>query len=552
MSEPARDAVPMQATNQASPATGWNAFSDDRVLVAIADRLAPWAKDKAARLGAYAGDEATQELARLANRHTPELKTHDRFGNRIDWVELHPAWHELMALAFGHEVHSLAWTAPHGGGHVARGLLSYVWNQIENGVGCPLGMTYAAYPGLSQPEFAGWREKLLSPAYDQRAVPYGAKGGITIGYAMTEKQGGSDLRQTQTTARFAETSADGRAYRLNGHKWFFSVPQSDAFFTLAQTRAGVTCFLVPGFLPDGTRNGVRLQRLKDKCGNRSNASSEVEYHDALAWLVGEEGHGIREILSHAHLTRLDFALGSAGLMRQALTLALNHTQTRQGFGLALADQPMMTNILADLAIESEASTLLAFRVAHAIDGMQAGDERQRHMARVATPLAKFWNCKRAASFVVEALECHGGNGFIEESPMARLYREAPLNAIWEGTSNMMCMDVLRALRRDPGTADAFTAEVGRARGADGRLDRWLDRLSHEIGRPRNDDGHARRLCTLMAYALQASELKQHGAPEVFEAFCRSRLEGDWGYVFGTLESTPELRRIVERATVARH
>lgn len=551
MIELAQHAAALRSPNQAAPATNWNAFSDDRLLVSIANRLAPWAKEKAATLGAHAGKEATQELARLANRHTPELKTHDRFGNRIDWVEFHPAWHELMALGFGHQVHSLAWTETRSGAHVGRGLLSYIWNQIEHGVACPLGMTYAAFPGLAQSEFGPWREKMLSARYDKRPLPYRAKTGATIGYAMTEKQGGSDLRQTQTTARFAEATSDGKAYLLNGHKWFFSVPQSDGFFTLAQTKAGVTCFFVPGFLPDGARNGLRIQRLKDKCGNRSNASSEIEYHDALAWLVGEEGHGIREILSHAHLTRLDFAIGSAGLMRQALTLALNHAQTRQGFGMALADQPMMTNILADLAIECEASTLMAFRVAQAIDRMQ-GEDDQRHMARVATPLAKFWNCKRTPSFVVEALECHGGNGFIEENPMARLYREAPLNAIWEGTSNMMCMDVLRALRREPGTADAFMAEVGRAKGADRHLDRWLDRLGSEIRRPRNDDGHARRLCNMMAYALQASELQQHGNPETFEAFCRSRLQGDWGYVFGTLEPAPELKQIVEQATVVRH
>lgn len=541
----------LRSPNQAKPATGWNAFTNDRLLVSLADRYAPWIKEKAARLGACAGDEAVHDLARLANKHGPELRTHDRFGNRIDWVEFHPAWHELMALAFGNEVHSLAWTATEPGRHFARGVLSYVWNQIENGVGCPAGMTYAAYPGLAQPEFAGWREKVVANRYDKRPLPYRQKSGVSIGYAMTEKQGGSDLRQTQTVARFAETTGEGQVYRLNGHKWFFSVPQSDGFFTLAQAKAGVTCFFVPGFLPDGSRNAIRIQRLKDKCGNRSNASSEIEYHDALAWLVGEEGHGIREILSHAHLTRLDFAIASAGLMRQALTLALNHAQTRKGFGLALADQPMMTNILADLAIDSEASTLMAFRVARAVDGMQ-DDAQQRHVARVATPLAKFWNCKRAPAFVVEALECHGGNGFIEENPMARLYREAPLNAIWEGTSNMMCMDVLRALRRDPETTEAFMVEVGRAKGSDRNLDRWLDRLGTEIARPRNDDGHARRLCNLMAYALQASELREHASTEVFETFCRSRLQGDWGYVFGTLDPVPELKQIVERATVLRH
>ncbi len=477
--------IPLGAThqvlNQAEPATGWNAFSDDRLLASLTEKFAPWVKERAARLGAYAGDEATQELARLANQHVPALKTHDRFGNRVDWVEFHPAWHALMALAFAHEVHSLAWTAKRPGAHLARGILSYLWNQIEQGVGCPTGMTYAAYPGLAQPEFAGWSEKLLSTRYDQRPLPWREKTGATIGYAMTEKQGGSDLRQTQTTARFSEDTRDGRVYLLTGHKWFFSVPQSDGFFTLARTREGVTCFFVPGFLPDGARNNFRLQRLKDKCGNRSNASSEVEYHDTLAWLVGEEGHGIREILGHAHLTRLDFAIGSAGLMRQALTLALNHTQTRQGFGAMLADQPMMTNILADLVIDSEATTVMALRAARAVDAMD-GDEQERSIARVATPLAKFWNCKRAAAFVVEALECHGGNGFIEENPMARLYREAPLNAIWEGSSNMMCMDVLRAMRKDPKIPDAFMAEVARARGADLHLDRWLDRLGAEIVR----------------------------------------------------------------------
>ena len=538
-------------TNQANPATGWNAFTDDPLLTSIVEKFAPWIDKRAAELGAHAGDVDTQEFARLANKHGPELTTHDRFGNRIDWVDFHPAWHELMALAIRHEVHGIAWTARRPGAHVARAVLSYIWNQIENGVGCPIGMTYAAYPGLSQPEFAPWREKILSTQYDKRPLPLHRKTGATIGYAMTEKQGGSDLRQTQTTARFLEATKDGRVYLLNGHKWFFSVPQSDGFFTLARTDAGVTCFFVPGFLPDGARNAVRIQRLKDKCGNRSNASSEIEYHDALAWLVGEEGHGIREILGHAHLTRLDFAVGSAGLMRQALTLALNHTQTRRGFGSALADQPMMTNILADLAIDVEACTLLAFRVARATDAMDS-NEQERRLARIATPLAKFWNCKRAPAFVAEAVECHGGNGFIEENPMARLYREAPLNGIWEGTSNMMCMDVLRSLRREPGTADAFIGEVMRAKGADKHLDRWFDRLGSDIGRARNDDGHARRLCRDMAYALQASELHEHGSPHVFEAFCRSRLNGEGSHVYGLLDGAPELKRIVERATVLRH
>ena len=349
--------------NQAGPALGWNAFSDDRLLRDQVQRFAPWVADRAAALGSYAGDDATQEAARLANKHGPELRTHDRFGNRIDWVDFHPAWHDLMTLAMRHEVHSLAWTTHEKGGHFARAVLSYIWNQIEHGVGCPMGMTYAAFPGLARPEFTALRAKIVSRDYDRRPAPYMRKTGATIGYAMTEKQGGSDLRETQTTAKFHSEGAAGRAYLLTGHKWFFSVPQSDAFFTLARTGSGVSCFLIPGFLPDGCRNRFRLQRLKDKCGNRSNASSEIEYDETLGFLVGEEGHGIRAILSHSHLTRLDFAVGSAGLMRQALTLALHHASRRRGFGLALADQPMMTNILADLAIDSEASTLMAFRVA---------------------------------------------------------------------------------------------------------------------------------------------------------------------------------------------
>jgi len=535
--------------NQARPAIGWNAFTGDQVLRGVVARGAPWVAEKAAALGSEAGDAEVQELARLANRHGPELRTHDRYGNRIDWVEFHPAWHALMTLAFAHQVPSLAWTTTEPNGHLARAVLSYLWNQVEHGVGCPTGMTYAAFPGLAQPEFAIWRDRITSGRYDKRPLPVAQKDGASIGYAMTEKQGGSDLRETRTTARFLEDTSEGRVYLITGHKWFFSVPQSDGFFTLARTETGVSCLFCPGFLPDGSRNRLQIQRLKDKAGNRSNASSEVEFRDCLGWLVGDEGAGIKEILSHAHLTRLDFAVGSAGLMRQALTLALNHAQSRRGFGSSLADQPMMTNILADLAIESEASTLMAFRVAAATDAM-AGSEQERHLARVTTPLAKFWNCKRAAAFVAEALECHGGNGFIEENPMARLYREAPLNAIWEGTSNMMCMDVLRAFSREPRTKEAFMVEVSAARGVDRALDRWLDRLGDEAAKPRNDDGHGRRLANLMAYALQASELSKYADAAVFEAFCRSRLDADWGHVFGTLDPGPELAGIVRRATVA--
>lgn len=539
-------------SNQAAPAAGFNAFDSDAVLTAALEREAPWARGRASALGRLAGDESVQELASLANRHLPELRTHDRYGNRIDWVEFHPAWHELMDMAFGHGVHALAWTAGQPGAHYARAVLSYLWNQVENGVGCPAGMAYAAVAGFADyPSLALWKERVMAHAYDRRRLPVREKKGAVIAYAMTEKQGGSDLRATVTTARYLESGEHGTLYLITGHKWFCSVPVADGIFTLARTGSGVSCFFVPRILPDGNHNTVLIQRLKDKAGNRSNASSEIEYRDTVGILVGEEGHGIREILTHAHLTRLDFAVASAGLMRLALTLALNHCQSRTAFRSSIAERPMQRNVLADLAVDCEASTLMALRLARAADGMDA-DPAERALVRIGTPMAKFWNCKRAPAFVAEALECHGGNGFIEESPVARLYREAPLNAIWEGTSNMMCMDVLRAATRHPDTVQAFLAEVGGARGADRRYDRFIDRLPDLLAAAGNDEGLARRAAGAMAAALQGAELVRHSTPEVADAFCASRLDGDWGGSFGTLHSSPALAAIVERATVVRH
>ena len=442
-------------------------------------------------VGALAGDAQVQEAARLANEHGPQLRSHDRFGNRTDWVEFHPSWHQLMGLAFGNGVHSLAWTTEQPMGHFARAVLSYLWNQVENGVGCPTGMAYAAAAGFAgKPEFALWREKTLSTHYDPRRLPIEQKTGAVIGYAMTEKQGGSDLRQTQTIGVFAGSENGAQIYLLTGHKWFFSVPTCDGFYTLARTKSGVSCFFVPRLLADGSANRVFVQRLKDKCGNRSNASSEVEFDRTFAMLVGEEGRGIREILSHAHLTRLDFAVGSAGLMRQALTLAINHASTRNGFGHRMADLPMQANVLADLALESEAATLAALRIARATDSMHTS-ESERLLARVATPVVKFWNCQRATTFVYEALQVHGGNGFIMENPIARLYREAPLNSIWEGTSNMMCMDVLRALSREEGALEAFMAEVSGAGAADQAHGKFLSDLNDDLGARVNDEGNGR-------------------------------------------------------------
>lgn len=544
------DAATHQVVNQAKPCVGYNAFSNDILLSGLVARFAPWSAAAATAVGALAGDEQVQDMARLSNECGPQLRTHDRFGNRTDWVEFHPTWHQLMALAFGNGVHNLAWTTSQPSGHFARAVLSYLWNQVENGVGCPTGMAYAACAGFDgKPEFAKWREKTLSTRYDSRRLPIEQKTGAVIGYAMTEKQGGSDLRETQTTGVPVGTEEGAQIYLLTGHKWFFSAPTSDGFYTLARTRSGISCMFVPRFTPDGQLNRVFIQRLKDKCGNRSNASSEVEFNRTWAMLVGEEGRGIREILSHAHLTRLDFAAGSAGLMRQALTLAINHAATRDGFGRRMADLPMQTNVLADLALESEAATLSALRIARATDAMKDG-ERERLLARLATPVVKFWNCQRAAYFVYEALQVHGGNGFIMENPIARLYREAPLNSIWEGTSNMMCMDVLRALHREKGSLETFVEEVSSVGTANAAHAQFLLDLRANLANREHDEGGARLLVTHMALALQASEMLRHSPQNVALRFIESRLGGRHGGVIGTLHSGPDLRDIVARAAVA--
>jgi putative acyl-CoA dehydrogenase len=541
-----------EVLNQAAPATGFNAFDDDEALCDLVMKIAPWAAEKCNALGALAGNETLQDAARLANDFEPQLRTHDRFGQRIDWVEFHPAWHQLMAAAFGHEVHSLAWTTPNGNGHFARAVLSYLWNQVENGVGCPTGMAYAAVAGFTgKAPFEKWRRMTLAADYDPRRLPLEQKRAAVIGYAMTEKQGGSDLRQTQTTADFVGSGADGDIYSITGHKWFCSVPVADGFYTLAQTRSGVSCLFVPRFRPDGSQNNFFIQRLKDKCGNRSNASSEIEYRDTWSMLVGEEGRGIREILSHAHLTRLDFAVGSAGLMRQALTLALNHAQTRTAFGKPMAELPMQCNVLADLAIDSEAAMLGALRVARAADGMET-NEHERLLSRVATPAMKFWNCQRAPAFVYECVQTHGGNGFIMENPVARLYREAPLNSIWEGTSNMMCMDVLRAVDTNSRCRDALIEELRLHRGANAAYDRFVDDLAGRLSLAYPHDGHARMLVTRIALALQAGEVLAHGTPDAAELFIESRLAGGGMHVFGTLPDSQALPAIVRRAAVVHH
>ena len=546
--------------NQAAAVAGFNAYTADAVLTAAIERDAPWAADRCTALGAVAGSEQVQELARIANRNIPELKTHDRYGHRIDWVEFHPSWHELMALAWRHEVHSLAWTESRPQPHLARAVLSYLWNQVEHGTACPTGMAYAAAAGFAaEPSLAIWARKLKGTQYEFSRREVADKASVVVGYAMTEKQGGSDLRETQTTARHLHSSpyhgATAHWYELTGHKWFCSVPQSDGFFTLAKVDGGVTCFYLPRTLPDGSFNRFFLQRLKDKCGNKSNASSEVEFAGTLAIRVGEEGRGIREILSHSHLTRLDFAVGSAGLMRQALTLAIEHTSTRRAFQGSIADQPMMANVLADMAVEVEAATLMALRVARATDHL-ADSETERLLARLATPAAKYFNCSRAPAVVNEALQCHGGNGFIEEHPMARLYREAPLNSVWEGTANMMCMDVRRAMIKDPRCIDALMAEFEPLRGTHDRFDSMLAHTETLIAHGIRDEFVARAMTEVLARTLQASELMRHSTQDVVDLFLATRAGpglAAWGSHFGTIGATFNAhgaRRIVERARVA--
>ena len=555
---PADDYATHEVMNQATPFTGHNAFTGDRLLgeIAARERLG-WALPLLAEAGAVVASQRIAGLARDANRHTPELRSHDRFGHRLDEIVFHPAWHELMTLAISHGTHGLAWTARQPGAHTARGALSYLWNQGESGICCPLGMTYSAVPALRlQPDLAAvWEPFILSRRYDPAAAPMQRKAGGTVGMTLTEKQAGSDLRATQTTARPASPRrGPGEAYLIDGHKWFFSVPHSDLFVTLARTDRGLSCFVLPGWLPDGTRNRLLIQRLKDKCGNRSNASGEIEYRGALAWLVGEEGQGIKAALAMTHLTRLDFAIGSAGLMRRAVSEAIHHVTARRAFQRRLVDQPLMETVVADLALEAEAATLLAFRLARAVDDEVAGDASAGLLVRLGTPVAKYWNCKRVVGVVHEALECHGGNGFIEDGPMARLYREAPLNGIWEGSGNIIALDVLRAIARTPETVGAFLGEVHLARGGDRRLDDAVARLETELAAAgehgARHEARARRLAERLALCLQASLVVRHSPSAVADAFCATRLAGDGGSAFGCLPGGLDRRAIIARARVA--
>ncbi|MBR0849995.1 acyl-CoA dehydrogenase family protein [Bradyrhizobium diazoefficiens] len=531
-----------------------NLFTQDKILGDVVKREgAEWAVPDLKTFGSVVGSEDVRELARLANKHVPELRTHDRRGNRIDFVEYHPAYHDLMRIAFGAGVHSYAWTHKRRGAHVARATLSYLWNQAENGTACPTGMNYSAVPIVAQTPGIGseWEPALNSTSYDPRPIHISKKAGATIGMTLTEKQGGSDLRANTTRAVALEGGGPGSLYEINGHKWFCSAPMCDGFYTLAYTDRGPTCFIIPRVLQDGSQNNFLIQRLKDKLGNRSNASSEVEFRSTLAYSMSEEGRGIKAAIGMIHLTRLDFTVGSAAMMRQALTQAIHHASHRRSFQKALIDQPIMRNVLADLAIDSEANTLMAFRVARACDDSQQGDTAARKLERIAAAFAKYWNCKRASAFVHEALECHGGNGFVEEHLMARLYREAPLNSIWEGSGNVIVLDVLRAMQKEPDCVEALLAELRIARGGNHQFDTFLNRLEDALADVETTEQNGRRLVEMMAYAFQGALLIRHAPDFVADAFCATRLSGDWGRMFGTLPQTVALQRIVDRARIDR-
>lgn len=532
-----------EVLNQPPPLADYDAYETDGTLRAVTHAFgAEWAEPKLSRAGRTAGSAHVQQLARQANRHTPELKTHDRFGNRVDQVEFHPAWHELMTLAIGQEAHSLSWTDPRPGAQVARAALTYLWNEGENGIMCPILMTYASIPTLrAHPELAReWEPKVLSTQYDPRQTRAADKTGVTVGMAMTEKQGGSDLRQTQTVAE-----REGEMWRIVGHKWFFSVPHSDAFITLARTEAGVSCFWVAGWLPDGSRNHVMIQRLKDKAGNKSNASSEVEFRGAYGTLIGKEGHGIREAIGMGHLTRLECAISSAGIMRQAVAQAAHHASHRRAFQRSLIDQPMMTNVIADLHLESTAAAWLVFRIAAALDS--EATESERLLNRIAAPIAKYWICKRVVSVVHEALECHGGNGFIEDHLLARLYREAPLNGIWEGSGNVMGLDVLRSMAREPDSVPALLTEIAAAKGQDRRLDQAIEDLAVDFTDLARHESQARRFVERLAVLLSASLLVRYAPNAVADAYIASRIEGGWTGAYGTLPRGADIAAIARMA-----
>ena len=534
--------------NQVPPIVGRDVTTHPALVEGMRREGAAWAVDDVRDLGRLGNSAVWQDAGRLANEHGPVLHTHDRFGHRIDEVEYLPQYHDLMRTAVAHGLHGAPWADDRAGSHVARAAKMMAWSVTDAGHLCPISMTYAVVPALrTTPALAATFEPLLtSRVYDPQLTDPRAKAGLIAGMSMTEKQGGSDVRANTTRA---EPTGDG-TYRLTGHKWFTSAPMSDLFLTLAQAPGGLSCFVVPRVLPDGHRNAFHLQRLKDKLGNRSNASAEVEYDQAHGWLVGEPGRGVATIIEMVNMTRLDCALMAAGGMRINVAQALHHASHRQAFGRRLRDQPAMTNVLADLTLDSEAATAVVMRVAGAVDRATRGDAAERAFRRVALSVTKYFLCKRLAPHTAEALECLGGNGYVEDSGMPRLYREAPLVSIWEGSGNVAALDTIRAMAREPESVEAFFAELDLAAGVDRRYDDALSLLRKEFAETDDLPFRARRLVERMAVLLQGSLLLRHGASAVADAFAATRLDGDWGMAYGTLPTGVDTAAVLARAALA--
>ncbi len=536
---------PGEVFNQPSPLENYNLFEHDTPLrEALHREGAGWMEARLMEYGALLGKAETLKLGELANRNTPILRPHDRFGHRIDEVEFHPAWHELMRIGISHGAHSLPWTSKQSGGHVARVAPNMLRHQLDEGTSCPISMSYAAIPCLRlQPELAAeWEPRIVSTEYDSRFIPANQKRGALIGMAMTERQGGSDVRANTTRATLLERGV----YEITGHKWFCSAPMCDAFLILAQAPKGLSCFLLPRWKPDGTRNAFHIMRLKDKLGNRSNASSEVEFHSAWAQLVGEEGRGISVIIEMVRHTRLDCAWGAASSLRRAVAEATHHANYRCAFGKRLIEQPLMKNVLSDLCLESEAATALVMRLARGFDEA-ARDEAQMKFTRLVTAVAKYWITKRAMIAIGEAMECLGGNGYVEESVLPRLYRDAPVNSIWEGCGNVQCLDVLRAISHDRATLEIVRDEIRAARGVSKPFDLFVDRLERELAEAADLEINARRMVERLALALQGALLVKHAPSIVAEAFCISRLMGEHALAFGTLPAAIDFNGIIARA-----
>jgi len=552
MSGPTAPIATHEVLNQPRGLENYNAYRGDSALrEAVRQEGGQAFEERLLAYGEIAGREVL-ELGFAANRHEPVLRTHDRYGHRVDQVDFHPSYHRLMALGIEHGLASLTWS-DQPGARVARSALMYLHNQFEAGTMCPITMTHAAVPSLRlQPDVASdWVPRVLSAQYDPDFGPAGTKRGVTIGMAMTEKQGGSDVRANTTRARPLGPAGPGREYELVGHKWFCSAPMSDAFLSLAQTGEGLSCFLVPRWRPDGGVNPIHIQRLKDKLGNRSNASSEIEYPGTWAQMIGEPGRGVATIIRMVAETRLDCVIGSASLMRQAAAQALHHCAQREAFGAALARQPLMSNVLADLALESEAAVRLALSLAGCFERAQAGDEMAELIARVATPVAKYWVCKRAVGMINEAQECMGGAGYVEEFILPRLYREAPVNAIWEGSGNVQCLDVLRALQREPHCLEAILEFVAPAAAAAPEVQALVDRMHRDLARTDALQIKARRVVETLALSLQAAVLMRSGPEGVAEAFVRGRLGPERGLMYGELPEGIDLTALIDRAQPVR-